>query len=54
MIEFKNLLNSNNEQNEQNDIEKNQNNENNENLENNNLVNNLFAQVLADQKGIDE
>jgi hypothetical protein len=51
MIEFNNILNSNNDQN---DIEKNQNNENNENLENNNLVNNLFAQVLADQKGIDE
>ena len=51
MIELNNILNSNNDQN---DIEKNQNNENNENLENNNLVNNLFAQVLADQKGIDE
>ncbi len=51
MIEFNNILNSNNDQN---DIEKNQNNENNENLENNNLVNNLFAQVLVDQKGIDE
>ena len=51
MIEFNNILNSNNDQN---DIEKNQNNEKNENNENNDLVNNLFAQVLADQKGIDE
>ena len=51
MIEFNNILNSNNDQN---DIEKNQNNEKNENNENNDLVNNLFAQVLVDQKGIDE
>ena len=50
-MELNNILNS---KNDLNDIEKNQNNENNENLENNNLVNNLFAQVLADQKGIDE
>ena len=50
-MELNNILNS---KNDLNDIEKNQNNEKNENNENNDLVNNLFAQVLADQKGIDE
>lgn len=50
-MELNNILNS---KNDLNDIEKNQNNEKNENNENNDLVNNLFAQVLVDQKGIDE
>ena len=51
MMELNNILNS---KNDLNDIEKNQNNEKNENNKNNDLVNNLFAQVLVDQKGIDE